>query len=49
MLTHERDLLVLFRASFFCLNLAYCSMSKALLKGPDSRKLKSTCDNLGAA
>jgi len=24
MLTHARDLLVLFRASFFCPNLAFC-------------------------
>jgi len=25
LLAHERDLLVLFRVSFFCPNLAYCS------------------------
>jgi len=31
MLAHERDLLVLFRASFFCPNVAYCSMSKHLV------------------
>jgi len=49
MLTHEkRNLLVLFRASFFCPNLAFCSMSKALWNGPDCEKLKPTCDNLGA-
>ena len=48
MLTHERDLLVLIRANFFCPNLAFCSMSKALWKGPDCEKVKSTCDNLGA-
>jgi len=48
MLTHERDLLVFFRARFFCPNLAFCLMSKALWKGPDCEKLKSTCDNLGA-
>jgi len=36
MLIHERDLLVLFRASFFWTNLAFCSLSnKALWKGPD--------------
>jgi len=48
MLTHERDLLVLFRDSFFCPNMAFCSMSKALWKGPDCEKLKSMCENLGA-
>ena len=48
MLTHQRrDLLVLFRASFFCPNVGFCSMSSALWKGPDCEKLKSTCDNLG--
>jgi len=45
---HARDLLFLFRVSFICPNLAFCSMSKALWKGPDCEKLKSTCDNLGA-
>jgi len=30
MMTRERDLLVLFRASFVCPNLAYFSMSKAM-------------------
>jgi len=30
MLTHARDLLVLFRASFFCPNMAFCSMFKVL-------------------
>jgi len=49
MLTHARDLLVLFGANFFCQNLDFCSLSKALRKGPDCEKLKSTCDNLGAA
>jgi len=48
MLTHARELFVLFRDSFFCPNLAFCSMSTALRKGPDCEKLKSTCDNLGA-
>jgi len=48
MLTHEKDLLVLFRANFFGPNLAYCWMSKALLEGPDCEKLKSTGDNSGA-
>jgi len=48
MLTHERDLLVLFRVTFFCPILAYCSMSMALRKGPAWEKLKSTCDNSGA-
>jgi len=48
MLNHARDLLVLFRASFFCPNFAFCYMSKALWKGPVYEKLKSTCDNLGA-
>jgi len=42
MLTHARDLLVLFRANFFC------SMSKVLQKVSDREKVKSTCDNLGA-
>jgi len=41
-------MLVLFRASFFCPNSAFCSMSKALWKGPDCEKIKSTCDTLGA-
>ena len=27
--------------------MACCSMSKAMWKGPDCEKLKSTCDNLG--
>jgi len=36
------------RASFFCPKLAFCSMFKALWKGYDCEKLKSTCDNLGA-
>jgi len=48
MLTHARDLLFLFRAGFFCTNVAYCAMSNALWKDPDCEKLKSTCDNLGA-
>jgi len=50
MLTHAnaKHLLVLFRASFFCPNLAFCSISKALWKGPDCEKLKSMCGNLGA-
>ena len=43
MLTHERrrDLLAVFRASVFCRNLAFCSMSRPLY-GPDSwlRKTK---------
>jgi len=30
-----KDLLVLFRDSFFCPNMAFCSMSKALRKRPD--------------
>jgi len=30
MLTHARDLLVLFRDSFCCTNMAFCSMCKAL-------------------
>ena len=48
MWTNERDLLILFRASFFCPNLAFYSMSKALWKGSDSEKLKSASDNVGA-
>jgi len=48
MLTREKDLLVLFRASFFCPNLDFCLMTKALWKGPDCEKLYSTCGNLGA-
>jgi len=40
-------MLVLLKASFFCPNSAFCSISKALRKGPDCEKLKSTCDNLG--
>jgi len=48
MLTHARDLLVMFRANFFCPNMAFCSMSKVLQKVSDREKLKSTCDNLGA-
>jgi len=28
MLTHARDLLVMFRARFFCPNMAFCSISK---------------------
>ena len=48
MLTHGRDLLVLFRASFFCPNMAFYSMSKVLYKGSDREKLKSTCDTFGA-
>jgi len=48
MLTHARDLLALFRASFFYPNMAFCSMSKVLYKGSDRENLKSTCDNLGA-
>jgi len=47
-LHQKRDLLVLFGASFFCPNLVFCSMFKALSKRPDYEKLKSTCDNLGA-
>jgi len=48
MLTHARDMLVLFKATVFCPNLAFCSMSRALWKGPEGEKLKSMCDNLGA-
>jgi len=48
MLTYQRrDLLVLFGASFFCPNLVFCSMFKALSEGPDYEKLKSTCDSIG--
>ena len=47
MLTRARDLLVLFRASFFCPNMAFCSMSKVQVS--DREKLKSSCDNLEAA
>jgi len=38
----------MFRASFFCSNFAFFSMSNVLWKSPDCEKLKSTCDNLGA-
>ena len=48
MLTRARDLLVSFRARFFCPNMAFCSMFKVLQKGSDREKLKSTCDDLGA-
>jgi len=41
-------MLVLFKATVFCPNLAFCSMSRALWKGPEGEKLKSMCDNLGA-
>jgi len=37
----------MFRPSFFCPNLAFCSMPKALWKDSDCEKLKYTCDNLG--
>jgi len=47
MLTYARDLLIFFRASFFCPNLAFCWMLKALWKGLDCEKLKSMRDNLG--
>jgi len=49
MLTHARDLLVLFRVIFFCPNMAFCSISKVLYKGYDREKQKFTCDNLRAA
>jgi len=32
MLTHATDLLVLFRASCFCPNMSFCSMSKSVRK-----------------
>jgi len=51
MLAHERDLLVLLRASFFCPKFGFLFDVQGLVKrskSPDCEKLKSTCDNLGA-
>jgi len=45
MLTHGRDLLVLFRAGIFCPN-GFLFNVHGLVS--DREKLKSMCDNLGA-